>query len=84
MDQPSNAAADEPLSDAAPKGRDQVYLPCPAGQAARMPPLSGVSSTACWRMSASRSKASARRAQGQLTRRCSLAPEKVPVPPQAR
>jgi hypothetical protein len=35
-------------------------------------------------MSASRSKASARRAQGQLTRRCSLAPEKVPVPPQAR
>jgi hypothetical protein len=32
MDQPSNAAADEPLSDAAPKGRDQVYLPCPAGQ----------------------------------------------------
>ena len=84
MDQPSNAAADEPLSDAAPKGRDQVYLPCPAGQAARTPPLPGVSSTACWRMSASRSKASARRAQGQLTRRCSLAPEKVPVPPQAR
>jgi NTE family protein len=35
MDQPSNAAADEPLSDAAPKGRDQVYLPCPAGQAAQ-------------------------------------------------
>jgi hypothetical protein len=48
MDQPSNAAADEPLSDAAPKGRDQVYLPCPAGQAARTPPLPGVSSTG-WR-----------------------------------
>ena len=84
MDQPSNAAADEPLSDAAPKGCDQVYLPCPTGQAARTPPLPGVSSTACWRMSASRSKASARRAQGQLTRRCSLGLEKVPVPPQAR
>ena len=39
MDQPSNAAADELLSDAAPKGRDQVYLPCPAGQAARTPPF---------------------------------------------
>jgi hypothetical protein len=48
MDQPSNAAADEPLSDAAPKSRDQVYLPCPAGQAARTPPLPGVSSTG-WR-----------------------------------
>ena len=60
-----------------------IYLAL-QGKAARTPPLPGVSSTACWRMSASRSKASARRAQGQLTRRCSLAPEKVPVPPQAR
>jgi hypothetical protein len=84
MDQPSNAAADEPLSDAAPKGRDQVYLPCPAGRRRARRLYLGCPRPLAWRMSASRSKASARRAQRQLTRRCSLAPEKVPVPPQAR
>ena len=84
MDQPSNAAADEPLSDAAPKGRDQVYLPCPAGQAAQHAAFTWGVLDRLLEDERIAFEASARRAQGQLTRRCSLAPEMVPVPPQAQ